>query len=477
MALMASLLVYLEPAVGPPLLGLSLTGIVCVVLFLPQRSAVCRDGVALRGSFWDQTVGGKRRWVPMEKVLAVWPIVRFQRSNHTRILAAYGILFDGGVGRVYATSGLAVSAEAGRALATSLEAALGRRWSSVHTALPLLGPGIVSDMAAALSESYRARISRSQRELLLAVVVGGLVFLPAFLLWSLDGPGGFVWTLVVLGAGIFGAAYLRDLRIHEPAVERDFEAFSLYLRVRDYEGSTGRRLLPNLAVHPDYAILDPEFPDEVADYRLLQEDLETRDEGRALFVGGLAIVLVTIFVLWIVVDLPLTPTVLGMAIAAMIGAPVAVRGAKRLASAFAASYIVEGILREEWKTGSSILPASFVIPESSGFTRNPENLDDTTVRRMRRAAWVDSSRVVLYGLPGGVAVMFVLVFASRFLSDGNMIFQLGFGGLAALAAIAGGLFVFTDRGRRALASIEDFEEVTRKQVMPPDLRELRNRAR
>src|SRR2546426_4542689 len=83
-AVMACLLTLRDPAVGPPLLAMSIAGAVCAGLLLPQRSAIYRDRIALRESLWNRAIRGKRRWVATEDVLAVWPILYFQRSNHTR---------------------------------------------------------------------------------------------------------------------------------------------------------------------------------------------------------------------------------------------------------------------------------------------------------------------------------------------------------------------------------------------------------
>jgi len=137
----------------------------------------------------------------------------------------------------------------------------------------------------------------------------------------------------------------------------------------------------------------------------------------------------------------------------------------RLAHYSPAWATLDAVVREEWKSGTRLLPDWFKIPPIYRRLRVIPALNEHRLANLRRANWILADKFQI--------TCFVFVLLST--AFGITLAFLGFGGLIIAAPLLILLFVMLGfvgiewRSVRLLQELREYEKVTGRTVLPPDL--------
>lgn len=259
-------------------------------------------------------------------------------------------------------------------------------------------------------------------------------------------------TLAILGI----YRWIADVRM----ASKRFEAFSLYVQLKDYERTTGNRTIRGIAVHQEYGSTEPIIMGETIDGPKLLREIKRQFIGITLYIAG-TLPPVFVFGLVVMTGSNFLLALVAFALSGLALLPLDILGLRMtLAGADAASRL-EAIIREEWRTGTPLLPVDFKLPEGHGVFRTPPIPTKAQLGMMRRSRDFRIERVVSAGI-AAIAISMISVMLDI---GGDL------GVIAILAPMLAfmGYFVFRASGLILLDKLREYEEVSGKIVLPPDL--------
>ncbi len=252
-------LVFWRTIVGYTIIAIATVLTITAILLVPAPSAAYQKGAAFSVSLWDRFANGKRRWVLQGEVMNVCPVISVSPMGGKRTLVAYEIRFIGGKGRVYVAKGgssLSLTSERRNQLTSAIRTMLGPKWSSVYRQIPSIDQDMIDRMNALLS-GPAMRVFRRGQIWLLVMGFSVVAFSVMLVLFGLEMFGYVLCDAIIIllaTLAIIGIyRYFADVRM---AFKR-FEAFSLYVQLKDYERTTGIRTIRDITVHQEYGSTEP----------------------------------------------------------------------------------------------------------------------------------------------------------------------------------------------------------------------------
>ncbi len=414
-----------DPELGAWSLLIGALSAIVEYLLLPQRLLVATAGFRPQLMRYKAIKNGAHL-VPWGSVTAVWPLYFSNPLMGTSVLRGFEVAAP-----ILGTSKLVPAKSFSRKtklerLEGALKEGLGTRFDSVWREIPEISKADVERMRKVLMTS-------SKKE---AVAGIGKIYVSSFAVVELS--IGYVMigetvhsvdqlcllvTLFIVAAAVLFGITIVVMYLFIKRQSLFFETLSLYFQVRRYEESSGKHLLPQMQMLAMYRRLDPKPPptETWKGPELLKAFRRASVKAYCWFGASFAIPLAAMAVVF---NYGVSPWVIPLVVAFMPAAMLL--GASSLFESLALTIEMKTIVHEEWKTGKRFLPESASL-KLWGIERDPAKLMQKNLPKLRKVAAKGKRRQSMYVDPA------------------------------------------------VLRTILEYEEVTGRQLLPPELASLREK--
>jgi hypothetical protein len=443
-------------------------------LLIPQRLVMTTT------SFQPQLMRFKAirmgvRVVPWSSVTAIWPLYWSNpASTETKLRGFEAAAPALGSAKLVPTRSLSGKAKVEH-LESAVKAGLGPRLNEVWREIPDVSKDDVERMRKVLmTSSTKQSVSGLAK---IYIPITAFIEIQAFYVMlnkrmlSADQLCLLGLVLMALTTILFIITFVALYRMWKR--QRSFyEMLSLYFQVRRHEEKSGKRLLPQMQMLARYRKLDPK-PPPVETYRgtELLRSLRYLNLKTYCWIG--ASFVVPFAVMPLVFTYHLSPVLLLLSLPFI---PVAViLGASSMFEAQNVVADLRMIVHEEWKTGYEYLPKKTDL-RIWGIQRNPVELMQKNLPRLRAIATKHERINVLVVIT--TAVILAAIIISVFILRGKAQTFVLIISLTMLVVPVGLLMrrkIAPEIRDPAVRAILEYEEVTGRQLLPPELASLREK--
>jgi len=442
-------------------------------LLLPQRLVVTTAGFQPQLMRYKAMLKGSR-FVPWDCVTAIWPLYSTNPLNAETELRG----FEATVPVVGTTKLSPTRSLSGKAKPEHLESAvresLGPRLNAVWREIPGISSNDIESMRKVLMTSYTKESVSGLAQIYVPMIA--FMEIQAFYVMlnkRMLNADQVCFLAILMMAVSAILALIMFVNLYRLWKRRQVyaETLSLYFQVRRYEEKSGKHLLPQMQMLARYRKLDPR-PAPVETYkghellgRLRRLNIKAYSWiGASLIVPLAALQLVFTYHLSLILLLLVLPI---MPAAVLLGA----------SNLFEAQNVVtelKMIVHEEWKTGQRYLPEKADL-RIWGIQRDPVKLMGKSLPRLR--AIVSRKDRIAAVISTSIVILIVIMIALFALSGKAQTFVL----VLSLLML---LIPFTLLIQKKIApeirdpavrTILEYEEVTGRQLLPPELASLREK--
>ncbi len=462
-----------DPDFGAWCLLIGVLAAIAEYLLLPQRLVVTTVGIQPQLMRYKALLK-RLRFVPWDSVTAIWPLYWTNPQTAETKLRGFEVAVpEIGTTRLAPTRSLSGKAKPEH-LESAVKESLGPGLDAVWREIPGISRNEIESMRKVLMTSYTKESVSGLAQIYIPMIA--FMEIQAFYVMlnkrMLNADQLCVLAILIMAvSAILSLIIFINLYRLWKRQRLYSDTLSLYFQVRRYEEKSGKHLLPQMQMLARYRKLDPR-PPPVETYRghELLRKLRRLNVKTYSWIG--ASFIVPLAVMPLAFTYHLSPILLLLALPIM---PAAVLlGASNLFEAQNVVTELKMIVHEEWKTGQRYLPEKTDL-RIWGIQRDPVKLMEKSLPRLRaivsrkdRIAAVISTSIVIF------AVIMIALFA---LSGEARTFVLVLSLLMLLIP-----FTLLIQKRiapeirdPAVRTILEYEKVTGRQLLPPELASLREK--